>query len=218
MFQEGGGLLPPDLGPFAVDDRQEGVDVGGTEAAQEVAGGGRVGDTLGAEGVEVRLVVTQQFEVLDSLAAGQEVVSEVEDVVGLEVGQVAFEQVEFVVEGVGQAEALDEELAGADASGVQATGLVADVVVDVAVPEHPPALFSPLLLAQAAADAALAMAESPLYLDVHLKYLRAGGKGNRLHTPIPPGMPRYFKFFHACLPSRRGGHACFGPSGSSIFI
>src|SRR5262249_59565184 len=99
-------------------------------------------------------------------------------------------------------------VAGAEAAGVQAAGLVAEVVVDVAVAEHPAALLGPVPVAQAAADAALAIAESPLYRDVHLKYLRAGGRGNCLGTPISPRMPRYFKFFHACWPPRRGRHAC----------
>src|SRR5207248_8214356 len=109
--------------------------------------------------------------------------------------------------------ALHEELAGAEAAGVQAAGLVGDLVVGVAVAEHPPALLAPVLFAQAAADAALAIAEPPLYLDVHLKYLRAGGEGYRLRTPISPRMPRYFKLFHACWPPRGGGHACFGARG-----
>src|SRR5262249_52907477 len=173
---------------------------------------GRVGDALGPQGVEVGLVGAQPLEVLEVLAAGHEVVRQAEDVVGLEVGQVPLEQVQVAVEGVGQAEALHEELAGAEAAGVQAAGLVAEVVVDVAVAEHPAALLGPVPVAQAAADAALAIAESPLYRDVHLKYLRAGGRGNCLGTPISPRMPRYFKFFHACWPPRGGGHACSRPS------
>ena len=86
VLQEGRRLPLPDLHPLLVDDALELVDVGGAEAAQEVASGGRVGDALGAEGVEVVLVGAEQFEVLQALAAGQDVIGEVEDVVGLEVG------------------------------------------------------------------------------------------------------------------------------------
>src|SRR5262249_31836939 len=161
----------------------------------------------------VGLVVAQPFEALEVLAAGQDVVGEVEDVVGLEVGQVALEQVQLPVDGVGQAEALDEELAGAEAAGVQAAGLVADLVVDVVVAEQAAALLRPLPRAQAPADAALAIAEALAYPGVHLKYLPARGKGERGHTPISPCMPRYFETL-ASLPGTilswpRGGRPGF---------
>ena len=69
-------------------------DVGLGEAAAEVAGGGGVGDAFGAQGVEIDLVVAPQFEVLEPLAAGQEVEGDVQDVVGFVVGQVPLEEVE----------------------------------------------------------------------------------------------------------------------------
>jgi hypothetical protein len=103
VLQEGGRLPLPDPHPLLVDDALERTDVGAPEAAQEVAGGGRVGDALGAQGVEVGLVGTEPFEVLQARAAGQDVVGEVEDVVGLEAGQVALQQVQVAVDGVGQA-------------------------------------------------------------------------------------------------------------------
>ena len=42
-------------------------DVGLGEAAAEVARGGGVGDPLGAQGIEIDLIVAPQFEVLDPL-------------------------------------------------------------------------------------------------------------------------------------------------------
>jgi hypothetical protein len=50
---------------------------------------------------------------------------------------------------------------GAEATGVQAAGLVADLVVDVVVAEQTTALLGPLLLAQLPPDAALAIAQAP---------------------------------------------------------
>ena len=88
----------------------------GGEAAAEVAGGGGVGDAVGAEGVEEGLVVAAQFDVLEAGAVAQGVVGDVEDVVGLVVGQVELEQVESLVDGLGQAEFADQELDGADAA------------------------------------------------------------------------------------------------------
>ena len=73
-------------------------DIGGTEAAAEVPGGGGVGDASGAEGIEVDLILASDFEVLDAAATSQEVVGDGEDVVTLEVGLMAFEEMEVVVE------------------------------------------------------------------------------------------------------------------------
>src|SRR5437660_687431 len=78
-----------------------------------------------------------------------------------------------------------------------------------------PAVVGPLVLAEAVLDAALAIAEPLLYTSFHLKYLHAGMVGKRSDTPIDPEMPRYFKFFSDFSPSRRGGNACLGSSGST---
>ena len=125
----------PDLHPLLVDDALQRVDVGGAEAAEEVASGGGVGDARDSQGVEVGLVGAESFEVLQARAARQDVVGEVEDVAGLEVRQVALEETQFAVDGVGQAELPHQELEGAEAARVQAAGLVADLVVDVVVAE-----------------------------------------------------------------------------------
>ena len=60
---------------------------------------------MGAQDVEIGLVVAEPFEVLDAGASGQEVVGEVEDVVGFKVGNVSFEQVDLGIESVGQFQA-----------------------------------------------------------------------------------------------------------------
>ena len=129
-------------------------DVLGLETAEEIAGGGGVGDTLGPQGVEIVLVVAEQFQVLETGAADQDVVGEVEDMVGLVVGEVAFEQVEFGVDGVGEAQTLDQQQAGAQAAEASAANFVGDVVVDVSVGEHAATLLLPTPLAQADARSA----------------------------------------------------------------
>src|SRR5262249_18512610 len=143
----------------------------GREAAQEIAGGGGVGDALGPQDVKVGLVGTQPLEVVDGLAAGEEVGGEIEDVIGFVVGDVPFEQAEPRVEVAGELQALDEELDGAEAGGVEARGLVGDLIVDAGGLEHGPALVVPLLFAEAVLDAPLAITEPALYLGAHLKYL-----------------------------------------------
>ena len=66
LVEELGGLLGPDPQPRLIDGVHQGHDVGLGEAAAEVARGGGVGDALGAQGVEVDLVVAPQLEVLDA--------------------------------------------------------------------------------------------------------------------------------------------------------
>ena len=131
LVEEVGRLLFPDLDAGLIEDVLEGLDVVGGEASAEVAGGGGVGDAVGAEGVEEDDVVASQFDVVEAGAVAQGVVGEVQDVVALVVGEVVLEQVESLVDGLGQAELADEELDGADAAAGDGPGLGGGLVVDV---------------------------------------------------------------------------------------
>jgi hypothetical protein len=82
-----------------------------------VVGSGRVGDALRPEGVEVDLVVATDFEVLQSLPPGQEVVGDIQDVVALEVRQVPLEQVEVPVDVLDQSQLPGQEVDRPDAAG-----------------------------------------------------------------------------------------------------
>ena len=88
LVEEVGRLLFPDLDPGLIEDVLEGLDVVGGEASAEVAGGGGVGDSVGAEGVEEDDVVASQFDVVEAGAVAQGVVGEVEDVVTLVIREV----------------------------------------------------------------------------------------------------------------------------------
>jgi hypothetical protein len=111
-------------------------------------------------------------------------------VVGLEVRHVPLEQVQVAVDGISQAQLLDQEMDGTDAPAVQALRLVPDLVVDVAVAEHASALLGPLLVAEAAA-----------YLSLHLKYLPVRGEGNLVTSPFPRKCRGISSFF--MRPSRQ---------------
>ena len=112
----------PDLEPGLIEDILEGLDVVGGEAAAEVAGGGGVGDAVGPEGVEEDEVVASQLDVVEAGAVAEGVVGEVQDVVGLVVGEVELEQVEPLVDGLGQSELADHQMDGADAAAGDAPG------------------------------------------------------------------------------------------------
>jgi len=103
----------------------------GTEAPAEVACGGRVGDAVGADGVEEDDVVASQFDVVEAGAVAQGVVGEVQDVVALVIREVVLEQVESFVDGLGQSELANEQLDGADAAAGDSLRLGGDFVVDI---------------------------------------------------------------------------------------
>ena len=115
--EELGRLLGPDPQPRLIDGVHQGQDVGLGEAAAEVPCGGGVGDALGAQGVEIDLVVASQFEVLDAVAAGQDVEGDVEDVVGFVIGEMALEEMEVAVDVADQADPAGQQEHGADAAG-----------------------------------------------------------------------------------------------------
>ena len=78
------------------------ADVRFGEAAAEVARRGRVGNPLGAQGVEEDLVVAAQLDVLQPDAVAQRVVGQVQHVVRLVVGQMDLQQVQAAVDGLDQ--------------------------------------------------------------------------------------------------------------------
>ena len=131
LVEEVGRLLAPEFEPSLIEDVLEGFDVVGGEAAAEVARGGGVGDAVGAQGVEEDEVVASLFDVVEAGAVAQGIVGEVEDVVGLVVGEVELEQVEPLVNGFREAEVADQQLNPADAAARNRASLGGDLVLDV---------------------------------------------------------------------------------------
>ncbi len=95
--EEFGGLLSPDAQPRPINEIHQVQDVSHGEAAAEVAGGGRVWDTLSSERVEIHHIIASQFEVFEALAADENIEGDVQDMVGIVIGEVPFEQEEWVL-------------------------------------------------------------------------------------------------------------------------
>ena len=125
-------LLLPDLEPGLIEDILEGLDVVSSEAAAEVARGGGVGDAVGAQGVQEDDVVAPQFDIVEAGPVAQRVVGEVQDMVGLMVGEVELEQMESLIDGRIEAELADQELNGADAAAGDGSNFNRGFVLDVA--------------------------------------------------------------------------------------
>src|SRR6185369_7233116 len=124
-------LPSPDAFADVVERIDQRVDVGGAEAAAEIARRGGIGNALGADGVEEDLVLTAQFDVLDTGAAAQRVVREVENVIGLVIRQVNLEQAEPFVDGAGEADAMAQEVQRPDAAVSDAAATLGKFVMDV---------------------------------------------------------------------------------------
>ncbi len=77
LVEEGVGLLLPGPEPGLVEDDHQPLDITFGEPAAEVPGGGRVGDALCPEGIEVDFVIAADFQVLQAAAPCQEVIGDV---------------------------------------------------------------------------------------------------------------------------------------------
>src|SRR5262249_1766554 len=131
-----GRLLSPDPQPRLVDRVHQEEDVGRSEAAAEVPGGGRVGDSGRSQGVEEDLILAAELDVLKAAAAGEDVEGDVQDVVGFVVGEVALEHVEGAVDLGDEVDLLSQEEEGPDAAGTEPPGAGGRFIVDIRSGHH----------------------------------------------------------------------------------
>ena len=88
--------------------------------------GGGVGNALGAEGIEKGRIVAAQLDVLETRAVAESVYGEVDDVIGVGIGQVQFEDVQLSIDGFNQSDVLGKFVE----QGNSAEGGAIDAVVD----------------------------------------------------------------------------------------
>ena len=136
LFEELERLLPPDPLTDSIEDVHQGHDIGLGETAAEVPGRGRVGNSFGSQGVEVDLVIASQFEVLDPLAAGEDVEGDIQDVVGFVIRKVPLEQLKIAVDLLDELDSLGHQNDGADAARAETPDTVGVFVVDIGRSHH----------------------------------------------------------------------------------
>jgi hypothetical protein len=102
------GLLLPEFHACVIENVLEEVDFVGVETSAIIAGGGGIGNALGAEGIEKGGVVTAQFDVLETRAVTQRVEGEVENVIGIGIRQVQFKEVQLSIDGFDQSDVLGQ--------------------------------------------------------------------------------------------------------------
>src|SRR5205823_2927021 len=121
--------------------------------------------------VEIDFVITAQFEVLQARAVAQGVVGEVEDVIGLVIGEMQFEHVQLVVDGLDEADASRQQVDGADATVGDAAVTLADLVTNIRGSEGGFVEVLEFGLVEPKPNPALASLQLSSYLGVHSKLL-----------------------------------------------
>ena len=171
------------------------------EAAAEVAGGGRVGNPLGAQGVEEDLVVASQFDVFQPSAVAQGVVGQVQHVIRLVIGHVDFQQVQAAVDGVDQSDLLCQPMHQADAAGANAADFVGQFDANVRRCKHRLSLVDALAI-QSPLDASLGLPQTFRYTVFHSKSSLLRGLGLRCTCPLYPQKQGRFRVFLCNQPER----------------
>ena len=202
------GLLGPDAPPRVVEGVDQRFDVAVREASAEVAGRGRVGDATGAQGIQKVLVVTAQFDVLQTGALAQGVVGEVEHVVGFVVGQVQLEQLQVSIDGVDQADAPGQQMDGPDAAAGDGPGFGRHLVMNVAGRELRLVGDRIARLVEPAFDSVLAIAEPATENGLHLKSFRGRGAWECRYFLKHRRTPKDFRFFQPADAKCRATLAC----------
>ena len=124
-------LPPPDLQADGVEELLQAEDVGRVEAATEIARRGGIGNAAGPQGVEVGLVAAEQFQVFQARSPGQQIVGDVQHVVGIVVGQMDFQQTEVTVDRPIETELPHQQVDRADPPVGGGPRAVGNLVVDV---------------------------------------------------------------------------------------
>jgi hypothetical protein len=155
------GLLGPDPQAGLIDGVHQGLNVGFLETAAEVTFGGGVGNALGAHGVEKDFVVAPQLDMLEPPATDQDVESDVQDMVGLVIGEMPLEHMDHVINIADQARPLSQQQHGADAASAKALNTLTQLVVDVAGRDHGLVAFGAGAIRNAVEDSPPASPQEP---------------------------------------------------------
>jgi hypothetical protein len=172
----------------------ESVNVSLSESSAEVTGGGGIGDTACPQSIEEGFVVATQFDVLKAGAVAQCVVSDVEDVIGLVIREMDFQEVETLVNGLGQPELVCEPVDGPDAAVNNGSVSLRNVVVDGATGEDGSGGRGVLGLIESPLDSVLACAKPGAEEGFHSKSSVWSGRVGCVYTHKSRKPPRISSF------------------------
>src|SRR5262249_42940225 len=152
--------------------------------------------------------VAAQFEVLPAGAVTQGGVGEVEDRVGLVVGQVDLEDVQAAVQAFNEAEAACQGVEDANTAGSKGPRAVTDFKADSAGGKHRLVAARQGGFVEAAVGPALAALALAVYLGFHRKTLGVAVNEESVNASNTAETPRVFSFFQDSFPQKPGDFAC----------
>lgn len=112
---------------------------------------------------------------MEASAVAKGVISEIQYMVGFVIREMNLEQMEASIDGIGEPDAIGEQMKSADAAIVDGVNAVGDIVVDVRGGEDGSIAAHGFGFVESSLDSALVSTEPLSYLDVHSKSLSAGG-------------------------------------------
>ena len=141
-------------------------------------------------------------------AAGEEVQGDVQDVIGLVVGLMAFEQVQLAIDVGDQSDPACQQEHGADAAGAQAPDSVAQFVMDVVGGDHGALALGAGTVFDAAKDSPLALAEFVEDISFHSKVSVVWPNEDMRPPPLLPNHRGFSSFL--CQMNLRGLYITLG--------
>src|SRR5512135_8134 len=177
------GLLVPDPEAGLVDGVHQVQDVAPAEPPAEVSRGGGIGDPLGAQGIEVALVIASPFEMLELVSPGQDVEGDVQDVIGLMVRQVPFEELKLLVDRGDQPGPTGQQEHGTNTAAGQPPDPISQFILDIAGGDHGRFALRPGTIFDAAENSSLALTQFVQDIGIHSK---ASDRWNSEDLSLPP--------------------------------
>ena len=168
------GLLLPHPGPHRVDAIHQRVHLSGRlESPAEVAGRRGVGDAGCPQSIQIRLVVAEQFDVLQTVPSGQNVIADVQHVIRFVIRQMNLQQVNIPVNGIDQSNLAGQQMNRTNPAAGDGAVAITDIVMDVACRQHRPGACLEPADTEPLGDASLASKPFCVCSVLHSKRLRA---------------------------------------------
>ena len=169
LLEERFGLLAPDPEPSLVNGVHQLQDIAHPEPPAEISGGRGIRNPLGTQGIEVDLIVTQQLEVLKPIAPGHDIEGNVQDVVRLVVGKMAFQEVKAGVDIGDQSGSTGDQEHSPDAAGGKSLDPIGQLVLNILGGDHGTFPLGPGVVLDAAENSSLAFPQFVKDSSVHSK-------------------------------------------------
>ena len=197
------GLLLPDFQTRHVEGCLQGGEVFARKTPAEVACRGGIGNSLGAQEIQIGFVLPPQLEVFQALRSAQPVVGQVQDVVRLVVRQMHLEQMQALVDRLGQSQLTGQLLHQSDAAVGRADATLGQFVMQLAAAQHRPReIVGKVVLVEPPRQTTLASGDSlPNNLLHSNPFLVAVPHG--ASTPMKPRARRRSSSFFAPPPLQR---------------